>query len=426
MSPKPGSWRPLALLRPHWLPVGAGTAMVVAFCLLKLGIAHSIGRTIDGLRGPAAAGADGLRANIGLLVSLIVGEAVCRYFARRWIIDSSRHIEARLKSMLMRHMARLPVAWYDRARTGDLLSRLTQDVELVRFLIGPTVMYGAQILVTVPAGFVLMASLSTKVTVAIGVAFAGLLVAMLWLLPRMKTYSDRVQEDIGAISQHAQDSFAGIHVLLHFAKARVFAAQLDRLNERYVTDNMAMTRFRALVHLFIHLCTDVVVLCVLVFGVLEVRDGRMTLGGLVEFLTVMGFLVWPMIASGWILGTIHRARAAVQRIDEVLLAAPEDTAGLATVSDASIRVRDLTFSYPGESEPALHGIDFELKAGGKLGLVGAVGSGKSTLLHLLLRLYDPPRGTVWVGGHDVLDLELTALRHQFALAAQEPFLFSDT
>ena len=422
--------RPFAMLRWHRIPVGIGVAMVALFCLFKLWIARIIGGTIDGFRDVGPDDIEPTRAlllqSLLLLLFVIGCEALFRYLARRLIIDSSRHVEAALKRDLMVHMGRLPLTWYDKAQTGDLLSRLTQDVELLRFLIGPAVLYGSQVLVMVPGCIYMMSGLSPTVTLAIAGAFSCLLISMLVLMPRMHKYSKRVQEDIGDISQHAQESFSGIHVLFHFAKQRTFAARLDELNQKYVTDNMAMTRFRALVHLFVHFCTDLVLLSVLVLGSMEVIDGTMSTGELFQFLIVMGFLVWPLIAAGWILGVIHRARSAAERVEEILDAEPESEAGAVLELRGDLAVKDLTFCYPGEQRPALENVAFDLAPGQKLGLVGPVGSGKSTLLHLILRLYDPPRGTIFVDGHDVLDVDLRCLRELFAFAPQDPFLFSDT
>ncbi|MEE2886829.1 MAG: ABC transporter ATP-binding protein [Planctomycetota bacterium] len=414
------------MLARHRLAICGGVLMVAGFSLIRIWMARVIGNTIDGLGTPTQDAINLLAINTGMLCGLVVAEASCRYFGRRWIIDASRHIEARLKNQLMEHMSRLPVAWYDRAQTGDLLSRLTQDVELLRFLIGPSILYGTQILVTIPVGIYVMGQISSTVTFAILGAFGALLLAMLVLMPRLQKYSKRVQEDIADISQHAQESFSGIRVLLNFASSRVFCGRIDALNNRYVADNMAMTRFRASVHLVIHFCTDLVMLSVLVFGLTEVIEGRMSRGNLIEFITIMGYLVWPLIAAGWILGVIHRARAAAERVDEVFDELPEPDGGEQVELVGAIEVRNLTFTYPGESRPALSGIDFQLAAGQKLGLVGEVGCGKSTLLHLLLRLYDPPRGTIFVDGHDILDLDLRCLRRLFAFAPQDPFLFSDT
>jgi ATP-binding cassette subfamily B protein len=167
-------------------------------------------------------------------------------------------------------------------------------------------------------------------------------------------------------------------------------------------------------------------LAVLVMGALEVIAGRLTTGDLFQFLIVMGLLVWPLLATGMILGMIHRAKAAAERIEKLFAAATEPLGGSTPDLRGELSVRELTFTYPGANRPALEAVGFDLPAGHKLGLVGPVGAGKSTLMHLLLRLYDPPRGTIFVDGHDVLDLDLRALRRLFAFAPQAPFLFSDT
>lgn len=426
--------RPLGLLCRHLPRVLPGVALVALFCTCKLLIAAEIASAIDLLRGAAGSAAERAPASAALLghatwiLAYILVEAVARMFSRKLIIDSSRDIEARLKRDAMAHVARLPLSWYQRSETGDLLSRLTQDVELVRFVLGPAVLYGSQCLVMLPVGGYLMYRLSPSVFLAVLAAFGALLIAMLVLMPRLQKYSKRVQEDIGAISQLAQESFMGIRVLLQFAKTQVFSARMDRLSARYVTDNMAMTRFRAVVHLFIHGCTDLVLLSVLVLGAMEVMAGNMSEGDMFLFLEVMGLLIWPLIAAGWILGLYHRARSAAERIEELFAVEPEAAPGSAprvTLAGA-LEVRDLSFAYPGGGQPVLQDVSFRLPAGHKLGLCGSIGSGKSTLLHLLLRLYEPPRGCIFVDGHDICDLDLRDLRQAFALAPQEPFLFSDS
>ncbi|MHC4898538.1 MAG: ABC transporter ATP-binding protein, partial [Planctomycetota bacterium] len=415
--------RPLALLAEHWGKVLLGLASVICFGVLHLCMVRLVGNTVD-LLGSDVPGT--LAPRIWLLVGVVSLGAVFRYLARQLLIKSSREVEARLKSLLMVHIGRLPLSWYERIRTGDLLSRLTQDVELVRFVVGPALLYGGQSLVVVPVGIYLMATLSTSVTLALCGVFACLLGAMAGLLPRMHQYSKRVQEDIADISQQCQEAFTGIGVILNFARAGSQVAALDRRNRKYLTDNMAMARFRALFHLFIHTCTDLVILAVLVLGAIEVIEGRMTLGGLLQFVIYMGIVLWPLLAIAIVLGVFHRARAAADRIEEVFQEPQEPRGGKQLALSGQIQVQDLTFRYQDQERPALSGVSFTLEPGQVLGLVGPVGAGKSTLLALLMRLYEPPRHTIFIDGHDILDLDPKALRNTIALAPQEPFLFSDT
>ncbi len=419
--------RPLALLRPHRFRVLAGVVLVLLYSLLKLWMASIIAGTVDRIRDvESGLSQGGLLVVLGSLVLLILIEGFARLCARRLIIQASRHVEAALKSQLFAHISRLPMTWFDKAKVGDLISRLTQDVELLRFLIGPAILYGSSALALVPLSFVMMANLSLPVTMLVGVVFTLLLISMALLMPRMQEHSRKVQEDIADISQWAQESFSGIRVILNYAKAHHFGAEMGRRNQRYLQDNMAMVRYRAWIHLFVHLCTDLTVLAVMVMGGLEVVRGNLSLGGMFQFLLIMGFLTWPLMAMGWILGSYHRARSAMQRIEEIMATPPESAAGKELSLRGELRVQNLSFCYQGQERNALQAVSFQLQPGQKLGLVGPVGGGKSTLLALLVRLYDPPRGSVFVDGQDVLDLDLASLRQLFAMAPQDPFLFSDT
>ena len=335
-------------------------------------------------------------------------------------------MEEDLKTQLMRHISRLPIAWFDRVRTGDLLSRLTQDVELLRFLTGPSLLYGGQSVVVVPGGLYLMVSLSPAVAGIAGIAFGALIAGVLLLLPRLQKSGRAAQEAIGAISQRAQEDFSGVRVLLAFARAREEVAEMRRLSQDYLGHNVVLARYRAQLHGLIHACLDVVVLGILVAGALEVAAGNMTRGELLEYLALLGVMVWPLLATGWILASFHRAVAAAERIEEIFALQPEPSGGESPELSGHLLVRGLTFRYEGQERPALVDLSFELRPDQKLGIVGPVGSGKSTLLALLLRLYDPPRGTILADGYDVLDLSPSTLRRTFALAPQDPFLFSDT
>jgi ATP-binding cassette, subfamily B, multidrug efflux pump len=185
-------------------------------------------------------------------------------------------------------------------------------------------------------------------------------------------------------------------------------------------------RLRGLLDVFVNVFRNLVVVAALVLGALAALAGTITLGGLFEFLLLLGTLVWPLISVGWILSAFHRAVAAADRIEEIFALAPEAQDGERPALRGSIEVRGLTFAYRGQPHAALHDVSFRLAPGQKLGLVGPVGAGKSTLIALLLRLYEPPRGSVFVDGFDVTELHPRVLRDLFALAPQDPFLFSDT
>lgn len=416
--------RPTALLRRHLGLVLTGVLFVPVHAAVSLWMPRLLGDALDHL---AAGGAkDTLRQTCWLLLGLAVLEAASRYVSRKTLIDVSRNVEEDLKNDLVAHLQRLPVAWFDRSRTGDVTSRLTQDVELVRFVMGPLLLHGGSTVCLLPAGMWLMAGMDVPVTLASLGVFGVLFVAMRILMPRLHRWSKKSQEAIGEVSQRAQEDFAGIRVVQQFdLVARERAAMATR-NRRYLLANLKLTRLRALLNAMSHSTSGVVMLGVLLVGGHQVIAGEITIGQLFQFLGYLALMTFPLEILGWTLATLPRAHAAGIRIAELFEVEPEPDTGATPQLQGRLRVTGLSFTYPGSTRPALQDVSFTLAPGQKLGLAGPVGSGKSTLLSLLLRFYDPPRGTVFVDDHDVLDLAPTALRQLFALAPQEPFLFSDT
>lgn len=424
--------RPLSLLRRYRATMLAGAVCPPIVAILGLVVTQQLAATIDALRqaGNAGAPAFDLDGTCLFLIGVGLAIAVLRFVARQLLIDVSRCVERDLKNALLAHLQRLPVQFFDRAGTGDLVSRLTQDVELVRFMLGPAVLYGSSAVVLIPGALSMMAMLSPLLTAAIAAAFVLLLWSSRRLMPKLQDASQKVQEAIGAVSDRALEDFMGIRVLLAFGRARAENARMTLLSQRYLDENVKLTRLRALYNLFIHVSTDCVTLAVLVVGGYEVMRGGLTTGQMFQFLLLLGLLSWPLIAMGWIMSTYPRAKAAMVRIEEIFGQELEPGARPAPPGPTALRgdvdVRGLTFTYAGRQTPALQDVSFSLRAGEKLGLVGPVGGGKSTILALLLRLYDPPPGSMFVDGIDVLELDPRVLRRTFAVAPQDPFLFSDT
>ncbi len=416
--------RPAALLRRHAGLVLFGTALVPVHAAVTLWMPRLLGDTLDQLQ--AGGSADRLRETCWLLAVLALVEAASRYVSRKTLIDASRHVEQALKNDLVAHLQKLPVSWFDRSRTGDIISRLTQDIELVRFVMGPLLLHGGSTLCLLPAGTWLMATMDVPVTLSCIAVFAVLFLAMRLLMPRLHQWSKKSQEAIADVSQRAQEDFAGIRVVQQFdAVARERAAMATK-NRRYLLANLRATRLRSLLHAMSHSTSGVVMLGVLIVGGHQVIDGAITIGQLFQFTGYLGLMTFPLEILGWTLATLPRAYAAGIRIEELFEVQPEAQTGASPPLQGRIRVEGLTFTYPGAAKPSLQDVSFTLEPGQKLGLVGPVGSGKSTVLALLMRFYDPPRGTVFVDDHDVLDLAPAHLRRLFALAPQEPFLFSDT
>jgi ATP-binding cassette, subfamily B, multidrug efflux pump len=381
-------------------------------------------------RGGAGAVDEGMRQAYVFLGITIAG-CVCVWAMRRLLIGASRQVERDLKRDLFDALQRAPIAWFDRMRTGDLMSRLTSDVEAVRFSLGPGLMYVLGTFVTFPAALVLMARVSVPLMLATLVPLLAVLAFVKVLSPAIFRRTRAVQDRTGDLSARAQESFAGARVVRAYATEDVEVAAFLRANTALVTETVGLARLRAWMTAGLYLLGGLAELVVLVLGGQEVAAGRLGAGDLTAFLAWVAMLIWPMISVGWVVSAFQRSGAAAQRIDEVLSTPPEEQT-LGTPAELPERfagrlsVRGLTFTYPAAAEPALRDVSVELPAGGTLAVVGPVGAGKSTLLRLLGRLYEPPPGTVFVDGIDVTRIPLPRLRAAVAAVPQDAFLFSDT
>ena len=423
--------RPWKMLMRRRGMVAIGLLCVPFHAAAMLAMPAVMGQAIDRLRPDqvlvnSLEGEAALSVHCTILLALAVAETVFRYVSRRWLIDVSRHVEQDLKDEALAHIQRLPVRWFDKARTGDVVSRLTQDVELVRFVMGPLLLHGGSALCLLPAGIWLMAQLDLGVTFACAVAFLVLTIALRLLMPKLQKWSKASQEAIGQISQRAQEDFAGIRILQQFAAQDRELAAMATKNRRYLGANLRLVRLRSLVHAITHSTSGFVLFFVLLFGGHAVIEGTLTVGELFQFTVYLGMMMFPLEILGWTLATMPRAVAAARRVEEIFAEATEPAQGATATLRANLEVRGLTFAYGEGKAPALRDVSFTLRPGQKLGVVGPVGSGKSTLLALLLRFYDAPRGTIFFDGVDALDLDPSTVRSLFAFAPQEPFLFSDT
>jgi ATP-binding cassette subfamily B protein len=356
---------------------------------------------------------------------------------RRKIIGLSRAVERDLKCDVFAHVVRLPFSFFDRMRTGDLLSRLTSDVEAVRFSVGPGVMYLAQTAVKFPVALAVMLWMDWRLTLLLLLPLSGVAVVVRALAPSILRKSREVQDRVADLSARAQESFAGARVVRAYAVEDLENAAFRAKNDDLLRETLALGRRRAALTGGLRLMGDLGILAVLWFGGREVLGHRMGYGTLVAFLAYGDMLLWPMISLGYVLASFQRAAGAMQRLDEVLSVPPEPGGdgdgpgadpgggGPARLRGA-ISVRGLSFSYPGAGRPALADVSLDVPAGTTLAVVGPIGSGKSTLVSLLVRLYEPPPGTVFLDGTDVNEIPLTRLRRSFAFVPQDGFLFSAT
>jgi ATP-binding cassette subfamily B protein len=367
----------------------------------------------------------------GLLVVIAMVKGVFLY-SQRWIlIGISREIEFDLRNDLFRKLELQDSGFYQRYRTGDIMARMTNDLNAVRNLLGPALMYSANtIFFTVGALFFLL-RISPWLTL---VAFAPMPVASIlvqYFGNKIHDRFERIQASFSDISSQAQENYSGARLVRAFAREQSQINLFERLNREYIARSLKLVQLMGMLWPTLEFVLGIAMILTLLVGGHQVIAHRISVGQFVAFNTYMVLLTWPIIAVGWVVNIFQRGTASVKRIDEILRAEPaiDDSAAdksiqAGAVLDGEIEFRNLSFSY-GET-PVLSGISLRIPAGSSLAIVGPTGSGKSTLINLITRLYEAPQGSLLIDGRPLRDYPLAVLRRNIGMVPQETFLFSTT
>ena len=369
-----------------------------------------------------------LAAYAGLLLAFAVGAAVFRFLMRRILIGASREIEYDLRNDVFAHLQRQPLSYFQANRTGDLMSRATNDLSAVRMMMGPAIMYATNTLVIFVVALVMMVSIDPGLTFIAMLPLPIVSIAVKFFGAAIHRRFQRIQEQLSELSAVVQEALAGVRVVRAYRQEQAELARFEAVNEEYVRRSLRLIRLQGLFYPSLSFFLGLGALLVLWLGSAEVIPGRISLGEFVAFNAYLAMLSWPVIAFGFVTNMIQRGMASWKRLLEVLDAEPAivDPAEPVRVSSVEGRItfRHLSFAYG--DRVVLRDIDLDVAAGETVAFLGRTGSGKSTLISLVPRLQDPPPGTVFVDGHDVRDLPLATLRGAIGFVAQEPFLFSDT
>jgi len=367
----------------------------------------------------------------GLLVAIALVKGVFLY-SQRWIlIGISREIEFDLRNDLFRQLERQDSGFYQRYRTGDIMARLTNDLNAVRMLLGPALMYSANtVFFTVGALFFLL-RISPWLTV---VAWAPMPLASIlvqYFGRKIHDRFERIQASFSEISSQAQENYSGARLVRAFAREESQIGLFERLNREYIARSLRLVQLMGMLWPSLEFILGISMVITLLAGGHLVIAHRISVGDFVAFNTYMIMLIWPIIAVGWVVNLFQRGTASVKRIDELLRAEPaiDDSAADATIpADTAFRgeveLRGLSFQY-GDT-PVLRDISLHIPAGTSLAIVGPTGAGKSTLVNLLPRLFEAPRGALLIDGRPVGDYPLAVLRRNIGMVPQETFLFSAT
>ena len=421
---------PFAQLVPHVLrfrrQFAVGLLCLVLTTALSLAGPWVLRYAIDDLTAHVTRGKLGLYA--GLLLGLALVGGVFRFLVRRIIVGASRDFEYDLRNTFFARVQRLPLAYFHAHRTGDLMSRATNDLNAVRMMVGPAIMYMASTAMMFVVSVALMLSIDPVLTLVALLPLPLVSVTVKTFGSAIYRQSERIQAQLATLSAVVQESLAGVRVVRAYCREAVETERFRRENSEYLERNAVLIRLQAIFYPSLAFILGLAGVLVLWLGARHVIEGRISVGQFVAFNAYLVMLSWPMIAFGFVTNLFQRGLAAWKRMLDVMNAEPAMRDRHRVEPSHPIRgrleFRDLSFAYNGRR--VLEGVSARVEPGQILALVGPTGSGKSTLLSLLPRLFDPPPGTVFIDDVDILDLPVSTLRRSIGMVPQEPFLFSDT
>lgn len=417
-------------LRPYRRKLIPGLLTVLASVVAGLASPLLVGQAIDALR--AEVRSETLFGYAALLLGITFVQGIFSYLQRMILVGMSRDIEYDLRNRYLSSLEAQPPGFFYNHPTGDLMARATNDLQAVRMLCGPAIMYAANTLFTAAGTLFFMGRIHLGLTL-VSLAAMPLVVACTRLFgQRIHSLFTEVQGRFADISTRVQESLAGVRVVRAYAQEEREEASFRKVNEDFLEGNRRLISWSVAFHPVLQLLVGLGFVAVLWYGGFLVLSGRITLGEFVTFQFFLGKLIWPMIAIGWVTNLVQRGTASLARIREVMDVVPAVRDEPPLVEDheirGAVRAGGLSFAYGEgeEGEPVLSDISFDVPAGHTVALVGRTGSGKSTLLSLLPRLVNPPEQTLWLDGIDVRRLPLADLRRAIGMVPQETFLFSAT
>jgi ATP-binding cassette, subfamily B, multidrug efflux pump len=426
-------WESLHTVRKYLWRYRRGLALG-GLCLVMKDLAQAlqplmIRGAVDSFRGGGAAF---VRFAV-YLVGLALLKGVFQYGMRVILIGISRDIEFDLRNDLFAHLIRLSPEYYARTRTGDIMARATNDLNAVRMMLGPGVMYWFETSLTFLLAIAIMTRVDWRLAMFAVMPAPVVSLAVILFGRVIHDRFEKIQAMFSDISSRVQENLAGVRMIRAFVQEQAEMRRFEALNRAFIAQNIRLVRVQGLFQPLLEMLIGVTFLVVLWVGGQQVLAGRISVGSFVMFNTYMGMLVWPMIALGWVVNLMQRGSASLKRINDILreepsIAAPPDAISLDAVNPGTVRgeieFRRVTVDYG--SGPALNTVDLRIAAGTTLAVVGHTGSGKSTLVNLLPRLFDPTSGAVLLDGIDLRRLDPAELRRQIGFVPQETFLFSAT
>jgi ATP-binding cassette, subfamily B, multidrug efflux pump len=366
-----------------------------------------------------------------LLMAVACAKGIFQFLTRWIVIGVSREIEFDLRNDLFRHLESLSYSFYQRTRTGDIMARATNDLNAVRMLLGPAIMYSANTIVFTAGALAFMLSISPRLTLYAFLPLPVVSITIQYFGKQIHERFERIQAMFSEISARAQENFSGARVIRAYVQEEPEIAGFETSNREYIARSLKLVRLMGMLWPTLETMLGLAIVLVLWLGGKEVLQGRINVGDFVAFNTYMVQLTWPIIALGWVINIFQRGTASMGRINEILVERPEIADGpeVKVASggkslEGDIEFRNLNFAYNGKA--VLHDVNLRIPAGTSLAIVGPTGSGKTTLVSLIPRIYDTTAGSVLIDGRPIREYSLEFLRGNIGFIPQETFLFSDT
>lgn len=363
-----------------------------------------------------------------LIVIMALIKGVFLFLVRQTLIVMSRHIEFDLKNEIYAHYQTLPIAFFRQNKTGDLMARISEDVSKVRMYVGPSLMYGLNLISIFILVISTMYTVNAKLMWYVLLPLPILSISIYYVNSIIMVKSEKIQKGVSAISTYVQENFSGIRVIKSFVREDNSKEEFEKESENYRLLSNSLVRvdslFTPLIGLIIGLSTIIVVY----IGSNEVLSGRISIGNITEFLLYVFMLTWPVTALGWTTSQIQRAAASQKRINE-FLDYQNDIQSFNNYQKeikGEWRFENVSFHYPDSENLVLKNLNFEIQAGESIGLLGTTGSGKSTLAMLMGRFFDPTEGAIYLDGINLKDWDIDFVRDHLGYVPQEVFLFSST
>jgi len=361
-----------------------------------------------------------------LLLAILMG--IFMFFMRQTLIVMSRLIEYDQKNELYDHYQKLDFAFYKRNNTGDLMSRITEDISRVRMYTGPAIMYGINLIVTVLFCIYAMFAVNVELTLYVLLPLPFLAVSIYYVSELIEHRSEMLQRKLSGLTTSAQEFYSGIRVIKSYVQEAQILKFFDKESQQYRNEALKLARIEAFFFPLMLSLIGLSTIFTIWIGGIGVMKGQVTAGNIAEFVLYVNMLTWPVTAIGWVASMTQRAAASQKRINEFLSTQPQIISGSENgiLLRGDIEFRNVSFTYPDTGVQALKGVSFSIKPGQKMAIIGRTGAGKTTIADLLVRMYDVSRGEILLDGIPITRLNLSTVRRQIGYIPQDVFLFSDS